>query len=346
MSRTIIVMATPLLSYAVAAGEMSGQSVRASASSTSYAVATGELSGRSSIIAARSQSYANATAMMEGKVLTLEARPLSTAVASGLLGGNTKLLAARLNSYAAASATLTGASDRRGLSLCDVLDDILGMWGIFNRCAAPDFAKEAAINIVNASMQTVWNNAKERNYWSKGTLTLTFLANATSQELPDDIQNVVGPCRLASTRRPLSPIGTIGELESFVNIYLDGEIVIEPIGYHIERLTQVGGDPAKTVLHVTPAPLASTSLMLDVVREAPRYAIGDLVACPSLPIPHRYVESLLLPVARYLSSSFYLFRKKDQKETIDREYQQARIALGMADPLPGKAGDNKEGVAK
>lgn len=232
------------------------------------------------------------------------------------------------------------------MSFCDVLDEVLGMWGIFHRCSAPNFAKDAAINIINASMQLVWNNADGRNYWTNQTLTLTFAADADSQDLPNDVQNVTGPCRLESTRRPLAPIGTIGELETFSDLYLDGDSATEPVAYHIERLNQTGNDPAKTVLHVTPAPSASTAFLLEVVKEAPRYTTGDLVACPVIPIPHSYVESLLLPIARYQASSFYLFRKADQKETIDREYQQARISLGLADPLPGKAGDNKEGGAK
>ena len=335
------------LSRAVASGVMSGRARIVSAEPLSYAVASGRMTGSLVSLFASPLSFTVGTGRMAGKTSSISARPTSLASASGKLGGNTKSVSARPFSYAIASATLTGASDIRGLSVCDVLDEILGMWGIFNRCSAPIFAKDAAVNIINASMQMVWNNADGRNYWTNQTLTLTFAADASSQALPDDIQNVVGPCRLQTTRRPLAPIGTIGELETFSDIYLEAGSATEPVAYHIERMNQTGNDPAKTVLHVVPSPSASTAFLLEVVKEAPRFNMGDLASCPIIPIPHLYAETLLLPVARYLSSAFHLFRKADQKETIDREYQQARISLGLADPLPGKSGDNiKEEVTK
>jgi hypothetical protein len=240
-----------------------------------------------------------------------------------------------------ASPTLTGGTDTDGMNLCDVLDVVLGVWSITGRCFAPDYTKKEALNIINASLQLVWNNADERTFWTNETLTITLAASVASQALPDTIQNVTGPCRLEETKRPLAPIGTMGEYETFADIYLDGDTVDQPVAYHIDRQAQVGNEPAKITLFVVPAPTEETDFLLDVVREAPRYSVADLATCPTIPIPHRYVESLLLPVARYQASTFRLFRSPEIKETIDREYQQARISLGLADPLPGDSGDNR-----
>lgn len=238
-------------------------------------------------------------------------------------------------------ANLTGASDRRGMSVCDVLDQVLALWGVFCRKSAPDFAISRAIADINTALQLVWNNAEGRTYWSQVPITVSFADGVSSVQLADDIQNVIGPCRRSDNRRPLSPIGTMGEFETFRELYLDGETSDEPLAYYIERDNQSGSEPARTTLFITPAPSGeSVDILLDVVKEAPRFSAGDLVACPAIPIPHHYVESLLLPIARYQASSFYLFRQKDQKEAIDREYLQARMSLGLADPLPGKAGDN------
>lgn len=257
--------------------------------------------------------------------------------------GSTASFSCGVRSSLVGSADLTGASDSHGMSVCDVVKEMLGLWGIFCMKSAPDFALDRALNDLNGSLQTVWNHADERNYWSSDTLTITLASGESSQDLPDDIQNVVGPCRRSDNRRPLVPIGTIGELETFSDLYLDGETAAEPLAYHIERMNQDGNDPAKTKFHVTPA-VGDTGMdfLLEVVKEAPRFTAIDMTTCPIIPIPHRYVESLLLPIARYQASAFSLFVAKDQKETIDREYQQARIALGLADPLPGKAGDNIE----
>lgn len=227
------------------------------------------------------------------------------------------------------------------MSVPDVVKGMMALWDIFDAKSAPAFAIERAINDLNASLQMVWNHADDRNYWSSDTLTIDLEDGEDTYDLPDDIQNVVGPCRRASNLRPLVPLGTIGELETFADLYLDGETSAEPLAYHINRMAQASSDPAKCVFCVTPAVTGATmSFLLEVVREAPRFTVNDMIAAPVIPIPHRYVESLLLPIAKYQASSFSLFNAKDLKESIDRDYLQARTALGLADPLPGKAGDN------
>jgi hypothetical protein len=82
-------------------------------------------------------------------------------------------------------------------------------------------------------------------------------------------------------------------------------------------------------------------LILSVTLEAPRYTAGDLAGCPLLPIPHRYVESLLLPIARYRAASFYHFEQPDRMPQIEAEYAEAARAIGLADPLPGNSGDQR-----
>lgn len=280
---------------------------------------------------------------LSGVTADLKAGPGVSFNATFRLIGATSLISASPVASFTSSSDLTGASDSHGMSLCDVIQEVLGLWGIFCRDSAPEFALERALNDLNASLQTVWNHADERNYWSSDTLTLTLADGESSQDLGDDIQNVVGPCRRADNRRPLALIGTIGELETFADIYLDGESAAEPLAYHIERMNQLGNDPAKCVFHVVPAVSGeSISFLLEVVKEAPRFNRIDLTNCPIIPIPHRYVESLLLPIVKYHASSFSLFVANDQKDAINRDYEQARIALGLADPLPGKSGDNLE----
>lgn len=267
-----------------------------------------------------------------------------TAAAASLdvLLGRSAGIAIRSQTSATATLNITGASDLLGMSICDVVEELLAMWGILCIKSAPDYAKDRAINDVNSALQLVWNNAEGRDYWTNVPITLTLADGENSAALDDDIQNVVGPCRLTTTKRPLTPIGSIGELETFSDLYLDGETASEPVAYHIERNGQTGIEPAKCIFYVTPPVSgASVSFTLDVVREAPRFSRSDLFACPNIPIPHKYVETLLLPIAKYQASSYYLFRQPENKATIDREYQRAFVSLGLADPLPGNAGDNR-----
>lgn len=250
-----------------------------------------------------------------------------------------------LLSSAVGICNVIGASDTDGLTVGDVINEILALWGIGTRCSAPEFAITRALNDLNSALQAVWNQADERSYWTNVTLTLSLTDGESSKELPENVQNVVGHCRRADNRRPLVLVGTMGEIENFEDLYMGGQTAGEPVGYYVNR-TRASGmneDPAKCIIMFAPQVQGTTlGILVDVVLEAPRYTKYDLLNGPVIPIPHSYAESLLLPIARYLASSFYLFRSPESKESIDREYLQARMALGMADPLPGKAGDNKD----
>ena len=240
-----------------------------------------------------------------------------------------------------ASVSLSGASDRRGRTLCELVGESLSLWGFLCSKSAPRYALDRAVTDINKALQLVWNNAEGRDYWSNETLTLTLADTESTANLPDSVQNVVGPCRRADNNRPLAPVKSIGEMEAFAALYLDGAALAEPVAYHIERLKQAADDPARCILHVTPPVSgASTSFLLEVVKECPRYTTDDLSTCPLVPIPHQYAETMLIPIIRYNASSYYLFAAADpaQKETIDREYQQAMISLGLADPNPVKEG--------
>ena len=241
-------------------------------------------------------------------------------------------------------AVIYGGSDTEGLSICDILDRTLEMWGIFCRknTSTIDFAIDRAVSDLNHALQLVWNNAEGRTYWTNETITVTVDADASSEDLPDNIQNVTGTCRRADNKQPLTLIGTIGELETFNDTFLDGERAETPIAYHIERLKQSGNEPARCIFHVNQAVDENTDFLLEIVREAPRYSKTDLDTCPLIPIPHQYVESLLLPIVRYQASNFYLFRQMDLKEDIKAEYAKAMAQLGLSDPLPNHAGDNKQ----
>jgi hypothetical protein len=312
------------------------------AASVSSATATVVLGGALAFARGAAVSSVIATATLTGAATFARANTVSSATATAVLSGAAKFARAGTVSSVIATANLTGASDTHGVSVCNAMQEIVMMWGLACYKTAPAYAILRAINDLNAAMQTVWNRAQERNFWSGVTITVVVEANTDALDLDDSIQNVTGPCRLTSTKRPLTPIGTLGEMETFSDLYLDGDTSLEPLAYHVERLAQAGNDPARCIFRVTPTPTVQTSFMLDVVMEAPRYTTDDLLTCPIIPMPHRYVESLLLPIARFRAASFSLMAvPQDQMERITREYAQAMEALGLADPLPGKAGDNE-----
>ena len=240
----------------------------------------------------------------------------------------------------ATSSTSAGASViKTGLTVCDVLRDILMCWGMEQPCAAPEMARTSALNILNNAMQILWNQAKDRSYWTASTLTVTFGVGVDTAILDNTVQNVTGPARL-TTGEPLTPLGNVSEFETFDDAFIEDEPATKPVAYYIERNFQSANDPAKCTMMISPVPTQSVSVRLDVVLEAPRYTVLDFVSCPVCPIPHKYVESLLLPVSRYLASHSHLFIDRDRQAIIEKDYMQARELLDVADPLPGQSGEN------
>lgn len=226
-----------------------------------------------------------------------------------------------------------------GLTVCDVIRDILLCWGIEHPCSAPDMAKTAALNILNSGMQVLWNQAQDRNYWTQSTIELAFPSGTSSLVVDNLIQNVIGPARL-TTGEPLVSLANISEAESFSGAFLEDDAPLKPVGYFVERNYQTGADPAQCTFILSPTPTTNVTVRVDVVKEAPRFTILDFESCPVCPVPHKYVESILLPVCRYLSMHSHLFSNREREKAIVAGYAEARSLLDVADPLPGQSGEN------
>ena len=270
------------------------------------------------------------------RIVSMQSSVTGAAVAN-VRGGMIRSFSAQAVGVSSASAS--GIVVRTSLTVCDVLRDILLCWGMEQPCAAPEMAKVSALNILNSAMQVLWNQAKDRSYWTASTLTVTFNSGVDTAVLTNTIQNVVGPARL-STGEILVPLANISESENFANSFIEDGSASVPYSYYIERANQAGADPAKCTMIISPAPSSNISVLVDVVNEAPRYFITDFVACPLCPIPHKYIESLLMPVCRYLASHSHLFIQRERQEIIQNDYMQARRLLDVADPLPGQSGEN------
>lgn len=234
---------------------------------------------------------------------------------------------------------------RGALGACDVVREILVLWGIESIDQAPSHARRRAMSTFNASVQEIWNKAKDRNYWTRSVLEVALASGEDSKALPDEVQNIIGPARHKASRQPLTPLGTRAELDQYSDLFLDERDTntfppADPLTYYIERLNQTGKDPASCTLHVRPAAGDSgATIEVDAVLEAPRFTWDDVIQCRVVPMPHRYVESLLLPVVRFHAMSHYLFIAENRAEPIATEYALARTQLDDADPLPGKSGD-------
>lgn len=281
------------------------------------------------------------TGEMAPAMVDLQPRPEARLTASGVMSSPTIQNAYTLQpAQFSAVGKITAQLDRgmEGIGVCHVVDDLFRMWGIEKPCATTLSVRERAITDLNAAMQTIWSFSKNVDFWTRTTELVTVPAGIGSILLSNDIQNVLSPCRTEADNRPLAPLHSIDELENFSIYYLGGlthaQATGTPTSFYVERDNQTGNDPARCTLHLAPTPVVDTTVKLDVIKECPRFSWKDYENCSRIPIPHQYIESILLPITRYRSSNYRLFYDKEGKSAIFEEYQMALGQLGANDPIP------------
>lgn len=296
------------------------------------ASATGTTTERYTVIIGRS-TVSTALSGDVNRIIKESAKIVVEAIAKGTISGD-----ATLTAVSSVVATTEGylTFEGQGLGVCDVINDILLLWGIEDARLAVEHLRGRALNDLNAAMQLIWSRAKDLDYFSRKTITVTLSANNSSYEFDPNIQSVVGPVRRANGRQALRPLASRSQFDLFGHIFLGqtGVTVATayPQAFFIERLTQNRPDNARVILHVVPTPFEETQILVDVAMECPRYTWKDYCYCVPLYIPHRYVETLLLPICRKRATSCQYFAKPDSAKTIEDEYNTAMQMLGMLDP--------------
>ena len=228
-----------------------------------------------------------------------------------------------------AAITIEGQSPR----LLRIATQVYNLFGMEVKSAATiSFARPRVLEIINSALQIVYSAAKAVDYFARATMPLTFAPDQSSQVLDSSIQSLLGPVRLADSKQPLSPVETINDFHSYDDIY--GTTASSPRIYFLDRVQGVGQDSAGLTLRIAPPPTVGTMVEIEYAREAPRFSESDLLANAPVPMPHAYVESLLLPIVKHIAASDTLFKKQELRSAIAADYQRARLMLGIVDPEP------------
>lgn len=241
------------------------------------------------------------------------------------------------------SATLVGTAGEslflvdsgQGLTVHDILDEICLLWGYQSAYLAPTYMQKRAIHDMNGAFQMIWSLAKDVDYFSRQTLTLTFGSNVNQQTLPGEVLTILGPCRLM-TGQPLRPISSRSQYDSYGELFLGQytEAVASgtPQAFWVERLFQPEPDNVENILHIVPAPITSTNILLDISLQPPRYEWSDFVLSTPVQFPQRYADSVLVPFCRYRAMSSFVLADPDTRPTLVADYQNALRLIGAVDP--------------
>ena len=113
----------------------------------------------------------------------------------------------------------------------------------------------------------------------------------------------------------------------------------EPVPTVIEETA----DPQTITITLTPAPNGATvsdlsPMVVEGIIECPSYTYSDLSA-GALPVPEGYVESYLLPLARYEITRSHLFSRTELIPRFEADAQGALAALGVTDMAAAETGD-------
>lgn len=234
--------------------------------------------------------------------------------------------------------------DDETMTVYDAINDVFSIWGIEDASIASEDTRARALSDLNASMQLLWGNSPNRDYFTRQTISATYSANVYSYQLPSSVQNIIGTVRRSSDRKPLRAISSRAQFDLYGPIFAGTSGTSQssgtPEAYFAERQTESGNLLPKINLLIAPTPIASTTLYVDVALECPRYRWSDYCNRTRLTIPHGYVESILLPLCRYRAMSSDLFTRPERAEFIKAENAMAMAQLGLVDPLPKDAERN------
>lgn len=199
------------------------------------------------------------------------------------------------------------------------------------------FHHDVAIAI-NAALQQIWNSSFGSSF-ARQEQSFSTVNGTASYGLNDGVQRVLGDVRCNG--RHLIEIESLAAFRDRATVFSLTATETTPRFYHLQRV-YVGSGSTDTEamdlsLDLAPTPTAAYTVTFRAQMEPPNYSACDLEAdSNAIPMPHRMVESLLIPLARYhLRGSSYLQDPKLRDAfTADGEAVLAR--LGLVEPSQAK----------
>ena len=222
------------------------------------------------------------------------------------------------------------------MTVTSAIDSMYEVFGLPGNSAAPLIMKRRIFSGLNEAMQVLWSKGHRLlDFYTRSEGSVTFAPGVGTMELNSSTQSVVGPVRRASDNVLLRPISTRGEYESFHSIYANSLTALTPAppqAYFIEATRSSGADATALTMFVVPVPAVSTQIKYGASLTAPRFTESDYTNAVSIPVPHDYAESILLPIARYLVSSslFFADKAKQREPALKADYERALATLAEA----------------
>jgi hypothetical protein len=310
----------PTSAWTLAGDIAAAATVTAAATANTNQVLAGTVAASASVTAS-----AVRLCNLEGQPITAVATVTAAAVTINPLAGAIA---------AVASANFTVDVVGQGLLVRDCADAALRLLqaGCCKARTEELCLQDAIMLQINAALQTIYARASELAYFNRSTATVTVLANESSVVLDSSIQGIHGPVRISASKIQLRQVTDAAQFEQFSNTFYGSSVPTGPRAYNLTTSTTTTGDNVILTLQVAPTPTTNTPLLVDTIDEAPRYTWSDVTRGTALKLPHKYAESILVPLVREWATGHEFFAYPNLMASITQQAQQARAVLGLIDP--------------
>lgn len=227
------------------------------------------------------------------------------------------------------------------MTLAEVLNDAAQVFGYANAAAAPQAVKDRALIDINAAIQLMESGGED--FFAREELAIDLATDTEKYALAKNVQSVLAPVTL-DDGTPLRELTSRGQLLQYPQLFADSLLTTVPSGkpaaYYVETLRDAAdttGDSVAVAIHLRPAPSSawqgSGKLVLQVIKEPATVTAAALATGTAvLEVPHKYLESIFLPLMRRNLAQSYLFYDKDKLPGIEADYERALDLLGRSDP--------------
>ena len=228
------------------------------------------------------------------------------------------------------------------MDLKELRDNILRLLWLERDTIVPSYIFEDVTTAINSALQLLWTTPKD--YFRKQELTATIAASSDNVTLPDNIQEVVGPLWIgAENDRELQRIEDQSDWNNFWQRFYGVTSAPSSLGnkihfYFLRERNQSGAESVQVTLEVKPTPTVETVISYLASAEAPSYevsTINSLSGGEVIGMPHKYVESLLLPIARWMATRSHYFFDTEKIDLIQQDAARALQMLDLSDPTLG-----------
>lgn len=247
---------------------------------------------------------------------------------------------------ATATLTMTGSMlvSKGQETVTSALDHLATLCGFQYASQCPADLQRTFMAVLNKVMIAIYARSAKLAYFNKTKKTVTLSANATLVTLTDDVLALEGYIRLTGSSSPIPTVRTQSEIDRYTDLYPGSTGPCQAC--YPQRLAREHAEGFTHTLIFSPAPTVDTSIDVDVLLQAPRYAWADYLDQTALKLPHRAAVAIAFPLLAKAITYSLNFANVEALPQIEADYQEARTILGALDLAPIASAPDESATAK